>query len=129
MGQLSTWISAVIALVCGVLLGIITTIAHRASALIGDWTAPMGLILGLVAVLALVLGCRLLWEHRLPALGAGIGVVVAEIFVAQAGRALFLADDAVTRTWLIAPALLAALIVVWPVRRAAPPDRRPARAD
>ena len=122
MGQLSTWISAVIAFVCGGLLGILATVAHRATAVIGSATVPIGLVLGLVAVFALVVGCRLLWEHRLPALGAGLGIVIAEIMIAENGQGLFLAADALTMAWLVAPAVLAAVIVVWP-------HRRPAGAD
>ena len=73
-----------VTLVCGVVLGFVLTVAHRATAVLGGWDAPIGLILGLVAAIALLIGCRLLWEHRLPTAAAAIGLVATQRSLAHA---------------------------------------------
>jgi hypothetical protein len=127
MRQPSNWISAVVTLVCGVVLGFVLTIAHRAVAPLGDWSAPLGLILGLVAASALLVGCRLLWEHRLPTAAAAIGLVATQFVVMlQPGvETFFAADfDVTDGIWTIGPAVVAILVLLWPER----PESRPARA-
>jgi len=127
MRQASNWISAVVTLVGGLLLGFVLTVAHRATAHVGDWTAPIGLVLGLVAAAALIVGSRLLWEHRLPTAAAAIGFVVAQFVVMlQPGAQTFFAVDfdAVDVVWTIAPAAIGILALLWPERRRS----RPARA-
>lgn len=123
MRQPSNWVSAVITLVCGGLLGLLATVAHRASWTVAGWPAPIGLILGAIAAVAFVGGCRLLWESRIPAVGAALGVLLAQGVVTLVSGAGAFYDtttgfDGIDALWTFVPAVLVAAIVVWPARRA-----------
>lgn len=124
---MSTWVASIFALVCGVVLGLLFTIAHRASISIAGLDVPIGIVLGLVAVTAFLTGLRLMWDGRLPALGAAIGIVGTEILLsAQSdGGSVLIADGTVGAVWLVAPSIIAAIVLAWP--RALP--RRAGRID
>ncbi len=119
MRQPSNWVSAVFTLLCGGLLGLVFTIAHQATVPIGSWTAPLGLALGILAVAALLVGCRLLWESRIPAAGAGIGIVATQLLLSlpSAGGSALVTDGTMSLVWMIVPAPLAAIVIVWPAAR------------
>lgn len=113
------WVGAVVAAVFGAALGVLFTVAHDATAWF--WRAPVGLVLGLLAVAALLGALRLLWETRLPAIGAAVGLIVAVAVVASGALAgaVGAADGLLGWLWVIGADVIAVAAVLWPEPRAA----------
>ena len=127
MSRIAIWIGAVIAAACGAAIGVLFTVAHRATASVWGFDLPYGLVLGIVAVVALLAAMRLLWEGRIPAIGAGAGVLagIAAFAFRGAGGGVLIADDALGWTWLVVPAAAVVAAILWPRHR----GRRRARTD
>ncbi len=119
-----SWFAALLALVSGAVLGVLFTIAHRAQAEVFGVDLPVGFVLGLIAVASLLAGLRLLSPDRLPAIGAGVGVVGAIMVLAARGDSgsVLITSEPLGVAWLMLPAAISALAIVWPARR------RPRRA-
>lgn len=100
----------------GFVVGVILTFTHRLS-------APWGLALALVIVLALVAGFRLAMGGRMHASAAAIGLVLASALLAlpTADGSVLVVDDGLGYGWAIAPALIAAIVIAWPKPRPARP--------
>lgn len=93
-------------------VGVILTFTHRLS-------APWGLALALVIVVALIAGFRLAMGGRLHAAAAAIGLVAASALLALpgAGGSVLVVDDVLGYGWALAPALIAAIVIAWPKPR------------
>ena len=77
---------------------------------------PLGLIGALLAFTALLVGLRLLGHSRLPALLAALGgIAVILLFTQQsAGGSVLIPNNLLGQIWLVAPILLAAVVIAWP---------------
>lgn len=106
-------LSSVFAILVGIVVGTITTFTHRQS-------APWGLVGGLLVVVALVLGFRLVFDSRIVGAAAAVGVVAASATLALpgAGGTVLVVNDLSGWVWAIGPAVLAAIVVAWPRPRA-----------
>lgn len=95
----------------GMAVGFVTTFTHRQY-------VPWGLVIGLVVIGALVAGFRLVFDSRVIAAAAAVGVVGATglLVFPGAGGSVFVLDDVYGYIWAIAPTLLAVAIVAWPRR-------------
>lgn len=114
-----SWIAGLLALVCGAMLGVLFTIAHRAQSTIGGVEVPTGFVLGIVAVTCLLIGLRLLSPDRFATVGAALGIVGSIVVLASRNDSgsVLIADGAFGVAWLIFPAVIAAVVIVWPARR------------
>jgi N-acetyl-1-D-myo-inositol-2-amino-2-deoxy-alpha-D-glucopyranoside deacetylase len=114
LGLGATLLSSVFAVLVGAVVGVVTTFTHAQ-------VSPWGLIAGLAIVVALVAGFRLVFESRVVAAAAALGVVAASLVLTLpgAGGVVLAVNDPVGWIWAIAPAILSAVVVVVP--------RRPAR--
>ncbi|OJX62293.1 MAG: hypothetical protein BGO95_08140 [Micrococcales bacterium 73-13] len=124
-------VSALVSAACGAALGILFTVAHRATVPVGPIAFPYGIVLGLVSIIAFLIAMRLLWGTRWPAVGGALGVVVAIAVLSFAGPggSVIVGDDAYGWTWILAPPLASAAIVAWPRRRRPPgPEAQDAAA-
>ncbi|WP_173924446.1 hypothetical protein [Agromyces sp. Marseille-P2726] len=112
-GRLGTY---AVALVIGVLYGVVATVGHRHVIRIGDVVIPWGLVAALGGVLALLLGIRLVAGGRAVAAAAAVGVVgaVALLTLPGFGASVLIAGDTIGTIWSIGPALIAVLVVAWP---------------
>lgn len=103
-------------LVLGVAVGGIGTFAHQLS-----WSGlgialPVGLVAALVAVAAMVVGVRIIFESRAYAGIAAAGIVGAVALLALPGvndSALF-PDGLVSTVWAIGPTVIAIIALAWP---------------
>jgi N-acetyl-1-D-myo-inositol-2-amino-2-deoxy-alpha-D-glucopyranoside deacetylase len=113
LGVGATLLSAVFAILVGAVVGVVTTFTHAQF-------SPWGLIAGLAIVVALVAGFRLVFESRVVAAAAALGVVAASLVLTLpgAGGVVLVLNDPVGWIWAIAPAILSAVVVVVPRRRA-----------
>lgn len=109
-------VSIVLAFVVGVVYGAVGTVAHPLSVTIASVTVPWGLVLAVVGVLALFVGFRLVLGERLAVVAAAVGVVgiVALFSLESAGGSVLIQQGTVGLIWVLAPALLAALVIFWP---------------
>lgn len=120
-----SWFSGLLGLVTGAIVGVLFTIAHRAHTAVFGVDLPVGFILGLLAVASLLVGLRLLSPDRLATVGAGIGVVGAIMVLAARGDAgaVLITAGPLGLAWLLVPATITAIAIVWPG------PRRPREAD
>ncbi|WP_354498179.1 hypothetical protein [Mycetocola sp. 2940] len=109
-------VGAALSILVGAIYGTIGTVASQNVLRIGEVVLPVGLILSLVGVLALLIGFRLLFEDRLPVLCAAIGMVgmIALFSVASAGGSVLIPQGLLGLVWTVVPVLLATIVVGWP---------------
>ncbi|CAN5180221.1 hypothetical protein BH11ACT3_BH11ACT3_02450 [soil metagenome] len=115
----STVFAAAFALIIGAAVGFLTTFTHHQ-------LVPWGLVAGLLIITALVAGFRIVFDSRLIAAAAGLGVLLATAVLALpgvSGTALLL-DDPIGYVWAIVPTVLTAAVVIWPDREPVGAHRR-----
>ena len=110
----------------GLLVGVLGTFKHRVGISAATGTGlPIGLVLGLAMIALFLVALRLTFPSRWFVAAAALGVVVACEVLALPGRGggrVVLLDvpgvvDVVGIVWLVAPAVVAVLVVAWPRRR------------
>ena len=119
-GTLVKIVSSVIALVLGGFVGAMLTVTHQATTQIGAIAVPWGIIAAVVLAAALLVGLRLVFESRIVAGFAAIGLlgVVAVLSVKGAGGSILVPGNVAGYIWTFAPAVIALLVLAWPrVRR------------
>lgn len=103
-------------LVLGLAVGGIGTFAHQLSWSGLGFPFPLGLVAALVAVAAMVIGVRIIFESRAYAGIAAAGIVGAVAVLALPGvndSALF-PDSLVSTVWAIGPTIIAIVALAWP---------------
>jgi N-acetyl-1-D-myo-inositol-2-amino-2-deoxy-alpha-D-glucopyranoside deacetylase len=110
---------AILALVIGVVIGVVTTFAHRAYPIDIGIRVPLGLVAGLAIVAALLVGFRLVSPKRTLAVAAAVGVVgaIAVLAFPGTGGSLLVIDDPIGYIWAVGPVAIAVVAVGWPRRR------------
>lgn len=109
-------LAGALGVLAGVAFGVLGTLAHQFAVHIGPVTLPVGLILALVAISALLVGLRLVLHNRTVALLAATGLLVT-IFVLSlrsAGGSVLVPAGLTGTLWTVVPALVAALVLAWP---------------
>lgn len=108
--------SWVIALVAGVITAMIGTVAHQNILAIGPVEIPGGLLLGLLASLALMVGIRLIFVDRVAVFAAALGLVgmIAVFTLPSPGGAVLITNSVISLVWTLGPVLIATLVVAWP---------------
>lgn len=111
--RLFAWI---VAFAAGVIVAMVGTVAHINIVQLGSVQIPVGLILGLLACLALMVGIRLIFVDRGAVIAAGIGIVltVALFTFAGPGGAVLIGQSLISLLWTLGPVLIATLVVAWP---------------
>ena len=104
------------ALVVGALTGAVLTVAHQASIAIGDLVVPWGIIAAVIITAALLAGLRIVYETRIVAGFASLGLLGAAAFLAaqSAGGSILVPANAVGYVWTFAPVVIAGLVLAWP---------------
>lgn len=113
--MLSRLVNAVLLVLAGAVVGGVGTVAHQIVVQAGV-AIPIGLIGALTAYTALLIGLRLLGGSRLPALLAAVGTIgIILVFTQESpGGSVLIPDNLVGQIWLVAPILIAAVVVAWP---------------
>ncbi|MEP6842480.1 MAG: hypothetical protein ABJA11_03095 [Pseudolysinimonas sp.] len=111
LGAGATVLSSVFAILVGVVVGVITTFTHAQ-------LAPWGLIVGLIIVVALVGGFRLVFDSRVVGGAAALGVIGASVALALpgAGGTALALDGLLGYVWAFGPAVIALIVLVLPRR-------------
>jgi len=105
----------------GAVFGTLGTVAHQSTVDVLALELPWGIVLSLIAVTSLLAGVRLVTTDRLPALMCAIGVLgsIALFSFKSTGGSVLVPDNALGKVWVIAPVVIAAVVIAWPriVRR------------
>jgi uncharacterized membrane protein (UPF0136 family) len=130
--MLSRIVNYLLLVVVGVVVGAVGTIAHQSTWTIGGVALPWGLVLALVGYTALLVGLRLLSRSRIPALITALGAILVIVLFSQqsAGGSALILNDLLGQVWLVAPIVIAALVMAWPdlsKHRGEPVDEVPPR--
>lgn len=114
--RISQAFRVIVALILGAVLGALGTVAHAITLQLGDAAIPTGLIIGLLVVAAVLAGLRLVFDSRVPALSAAIGViaVVNLLSTRSAGGSVLIPDTTLAYYWVYGPVVLAFLVLAWP---------------
>lgn len=112
MNALARIITLAIAVVAGVVYGVVGTVAQ--ASVLG--VLPVGIVLAIIGAGALILAIRLLAD-RWAALAAGAGMTIAVLIFSgegPGGSVIVPGDSATSFVWALVCPLVAALIVAWP---------------
>jgi N-acetyl-1-D-myo-inositol-2-amino-2-deoxy-alpha-D-glucopyranoside deacetylase len=119
-----------VAFVVGALAGTILTVAHQASVLVGTIALPWGIIAAVIITAALLSGLRIVFETRMVAGFAVLGLLGAAALLAlqSPGGSILVPANPAGYVWTFAPVIIAAIVLAWP-RVASPlqPVHRAAR--
>jgi N-acetyl-1-D-myo-inositol-2-amino-2-deoxy-alpha-D-glucopyranoside deacetylase len=109
-------LAALLALGLGAVVGALMTAVHQSTAVVGDVAVPWGLLLGLVAVVGLVVGLRVLTAGRLLPILATVGVMGMTAILASPtlGGSVIVPANTAGYVWTFAPAVVILLVVAWP---------------
>jgi N-acetyl-1-D-myo-inositol-2-amino-2-deoxy-alpha-D-glucopyranoside deacetylase len=114
-----------LAVLLGGIIGVLTTVAHEATATVGGVSVPWGAIAGILIAAGYLLGMRLVFETRIvPAFGAiGLFGTGAFLVFASGGGALIMRAEPLGINWAIASIVTVALVLAWPQRGRSRRDR------
>ena len=109
-------VAGLLAFVVGMAFGVLGTIAHQATIILGPITVPIGLILALAGVTALLAGLRLVVGDRLVVLLAAIGLLgtIFLLSLRSAGGSVLVPQGLPGTLWTVGPTLVATIVLAWP---------------
>lgn len=109
--------TAALAAATGGLIGFVLTFTHRQYQLdLAGIPVPLGLLGGLAIIAALLAGLRLAFGDRAAPFAAAAGVLaaIAVLGIPLPSGSTVYAGDALDYVWVLAPAVIAAIVVGWP---------------
>ncbi|MBC7723624.1 MAG: PIG-L family deacetylase [Burkholderiaceae bacterium] len=109
-------IPVAVALIGGVAVGAITTVSHTVTLTVAGVTVPTGLILGLAAIAAVIVGLRVLYDNRIVAGAASVGILgmIALLSLESAGGSVLIPATDTVGYFIYGPVLIAGLVLAWP---------------
>jgi hypothetical protein len=117
-GQILTRVLGyLVALLLGALFGVLGTIVHQIDvSVFGLFDLPIGLIIALPAVALLLIGLRMSFGNRLPALVAGVGLVgmAALLALPSPGGSVLIPAGTIGFVWLLGSTVVAVVVLAWP---------------
>ncbi|MDY7543166.1 hypothetical protein [Cryobacterium sp. 5B3] len=120
-------VASLVALAAGVVFGVLGTVAHQATVVLGPVTVPIGLVLATLAASALLVGLRLVLDDRVVVLACTIGLVgsIFLLSLKSTGGSVLVPAGLTGTLWTVLPTLVASLVLAWPrlPKRRAQPDR------
>ncbi|PPH22648.1 PIG-L family deacetylase [Rathayibacter toxicus] len=105
-----------LSLALGAVVGVITTIAHQRTLVVGDLTLPVGLVASLAAVALLLLGLRLVMPDRFVVLCTAMGllVMIGLFSLRSTGGSVLIPANGWGIAWIILSAVIALVVIAWP---------------
>lgn len=107
---------AIVATALGALVGLVLTAVHQSAVTLFGISVPWGIIAALALTTALVLGLRLIYDTRVAAGFASLGVLLMSALLATAtpGGTILIPNNVSGYVWTFAPVLIVLLVVGWP---------------
>jgi len=102
--------------VAGVAFGVLGTLSHQSTLRVGTVAFPLGLILAIVAVTALLVGLRLVSGGRMVALFCATALLLTIFLLSLrgAGGSVLVPAGLTGTLWTVVPALVATFVLAWP---------------
>ncbi|HEY5223579.1 MAG TPA: hypothetical protein VIJ18_11110 [Microbacteriaceae bacterium] len=109
-------INSVLLFCAGAIFGFIGTVAHQSSVTLAGISVPWGLIVALVGSACLLAGIRLVSIGRIPTLMVALGLLISITVLSfkSAGGSVLIPDNLAGKVWVIAPVVIAAIVIAWP---------------
>ncbi|TFC14553.1 hypothetical protein E3O19_10130 [Cryobacterium algoritolerans] len=109
-------LAGLLAFMVGAAFGVLGTIAHQATIVLGPVTIPIGLVLALAGVTALLAGLRLVVGDRLVVLLAAIGLLgtIFLLSLRSEGGSVLVPEGLPGTLWTVGPTLVATIVLAWP---------------
>ncbi|MEC5150483.1 hypothetical protein [Cryobacterium sp. GrIS_2_6] len=109
-------VASLFALAAGVVFGVLGTVAHQATVVLGPVTLPVGLVLATLAASALLVGLRLVLDDRVVVLACTIGLVgsIFLLSLKSTGGSVLVPAGLAGTLWTVLPTLVASLVLAWP---------------
>jgi N-acetyl-1-D-myo-inositol-2-amino-2-deoxy-alpha-D-glucopyranoside deacetylase len=106
----------ILVLAFGGIVGALMTAVHQSSATVGDIVVPWGLILSVLAMVAYIVGLRVLTGSRILAILATVGIMGATAYLASptVGGSIIVPANIAGVIWTFLPAVVIAIAVAWP---------------
>jgi len=100
----------------GAIVGALMTAVHQSSATLAGVAVPWGLILGVLAMVAYIVGLRVLTGSRILAILATVGIMGATAYLASptVGGSIIVPANIAGVIWTFLPAVVIAIVVAWP---------------
>lgn len=116
--------AVVLAAVLGAFVGATLTVAHQATVDVLGFRIPWGIIAALVITGALLAGLRIVFQTRVVAGAAALGLLgaAALLSVRSAGGSVLVPDNAIGYAFTFGPVLIAGLVLAWPQFAGRPRD-------
>lgn len=124
-----TIVAIVAGLLVGLAVGVLGTVAHRSTVLIGTVSLPTGLVLALLAAGGVFLGLRLTLDRPLAAGAAALGawIALAVLCLPSPGGSVLIRLDTVGYVWIFGVLALGVIALLFPMPRSGGADE--ARLD
>lgn len=105
-------VACVLAVILGAFTGATLTVAHQAS--IAGF--PWGIVAAVIITTALIAGLRIIFETRIVAGCAAIGLLATSAFLAlqSSGGSVLVPANAAGYTWTFAPVIVTLVVLAWP---------------
>ena len=112
-------VAAVAVLVLGALVGTLMTAVHQSSVTIADIAVPWGLVVGLAATAALIVGVRILSGTRWLTVIAALGIMGMSTYLAwpTVGGSVVVPANSVGYAWTYGPPIITLFTLAWPTLR------------
>ncbi|MBG6054769.1 N-acetyl-1-D-myo-inositol-2-amino-2-deoxy-alpha-D-glucopyranoside deacetylase [Salinibacterium sp. CAN_S4] len=117
----------VVATLLGAFAGVTLTAAHQATIAVGPLTVPWGVVTAVIVTAAILVGLRVVFETRIVAGCAAIGLLGASALLAiqTSGGSVLVPANPAGYTWTYAPVIIAAIVLAWPRFTRPVPSLRP----
>jgi N-acetyl-1-D-myo-inositol-2-amino-2-deoxy-alpha-D-glucopyranoside deacetylase len=108
--------SVILALVVGLCVGALLTVAHQATAIVAGASLPVGVAGGLAIIAALLVGLRLVFGTRTVPGAAALGILISigVLSLQSSGGSVLVPEGTAGYVWTIAPTLIAVVALGWP---------------
>ena len=106
----------VVATLLGGFAGLTLTVAHQATVAVGPLVVPWGISAAVLVTAAILAGLRLVFETRIVAGCAAVGLLGASALLAiqTSGGSVLVPANAAGYTWTYAPVIIAGVVLAWP---------------
>jgi N-acetyl-1-D-myo-inositol-2-amino-2-deoxy-alpha-D-glucopyranoside deacetylase len=109
-------VTSLLSLLVGVAAGGICTVNHQLVLSVGAVRFPIGVVVSLAIVAALLIGSRIVFESRIPASLAAVGVLgaLAILTLGGAGGSVLVPANPAGYTWTYGATIVVAVVLAWP---------------
>jgi N-acetyl-1-D-myo-inositol-2-amino-2-deoxy-alpha-D-glucopyranoside deacetylase len=109
-------VTGLLALLVGAAAGGICTVNHQLVLSLGPARIPLGVIVSLVIVAALLIGCRVVFGSRIPTTLAAVGVLgsLGILTLGGAGGSVLVPANPAGYTWTYGATIIVAVVLAWP---------------